>query len=161
MRENLWQWMVAAVLCGLGSHLLPGGEGGTFGKHWRLLCGICMTLLLLRPVVGVLQGGIDMSAALRSYVQNVAQQAEQQGEAVQDYRELDAHLAAYAIEQALCEQFGMTADEIQVSICLSANGERVSHVYVALSGSAIWKDSHAIERFIVGTLACECTVYIP
>ena len=160
MKEYLWQWMTAAVLCGLGGQLLPGGENGAFGKHWRLLCGVCMTLLLVRPFIGLVENGADLSQALREYWNDLAQQAEVEGGTTQLYHELDAHLAAYAVEQALCERFEITPREMTVSIRVTADGERVEAVYVALSGQAVWKDSHAIERYIRETFGCTGMVYI-
>ena len=161
MKEYLWQWMTAAVLCGLGGQLLPGGESGAFGKHWRLLCAVCMTLLLVRPFIGLVEKGADLSQALRKYWSDISSQAEAlQERTEQQYRELDAHLAAYAVEQALCEQFGVAAGEMMVSIRVAADGEQVEAVYVALSGQAIRKDSHAIERYIRETFGCTGTVYI-
>ena len=159
MREELWQWMVAAVLCGLGGQLLPGGESGPFGKHWRLLCGVCMTLLLIHPVTDILQGGVDLSGALQDYLNDLQNQSTEL-QITQDYSDLDAHLAAYAIEEALCEQFDIAADEMTVSIRVSADGQRVEQVYVALTGAAIWKDSHAIEQYIDEALDSQGTVYI-
>ena len=161
MKEYVWQWMTAAVLCGLGGQLLPGGENGAFGKHWRLLCGVCMTLLLIRPITGFVESGADLSQALRDYWTDLSQQAEAQDSTAQQYRELDAHLVAYAIEQALCERFDITAEEMTVSIRIAVDGEQVEAVYVALSGQAVWKDSHAIERYIREAFGCTGTVYIP
>ena len=159
MREYLWQWMVAAVLCGVGGQLLPGGENGPFSRHWRLLCGVCITLLLIRPISDIVQGGIDLSEALRDFLQDVQDESEGQ-EITQDYSYIDAHLAAYAVEQALCEQFDIAAGDMTVSIRVSADGTQLDEVYVALSGAAIWKDSHAIEQYISDTLGSHGTVYI-
>ena len=78
----------------------------------------------------------------------------------QDRSELDAHLAAYAIERMLCEQFDIDANEMTVSVRVSKDEQQVESVYVALTGAAIWKDSHAIERYIREAFGCQGTVYI-
>lgn len=159
MRQELWQWMVAAVLCGLGGQLLPGGESGALSKHWRLLCGVYMTLLLIRPISAMMQGDVDPADAWRKYLHGLQEQSAEQ-QIAQDRSELDAHLAAYAIERMLCEQFDIDANEMTVSVRVSKDEQQVESVYVALTGAAIWKDSHAIEQYIREAFGCQGTVYI-
>ena len=58
------------------------------------------------------------------------------------------------------EQFDIDANEMTVSVRVPTDEQQVESVYVALTGAAIWKDSHAIEEYIREAFGCQGTVYI-
>ena len=161
MREYFKQLIVTAVLCGLGGHLLPGGEGGTYGRHWRLLSGVCMLLLLVQPIRLVVREGENLWHMLQSAIAQAEEDAAtydtQHEELLQQW---DVRIAACAIEQALCEQFAMDAEDVEVTIRLQAETDEIAHVYVALSGRAIWQDAQKIRQYIENTVGRQATVYL-
>ncbi|MBQ7338206.1 MAG: hypothetical protein IJW40_07105 [Clostridia bacterium] len=163
MKDYLWQLLAFAAVCGVGGHLLPGGESGGFGKQWRLLCGVCMTLLLVNPILTLANNGRTLSDTVRDFLTSLEEDAASYDAPLgqeQSSLQLDANLAAYSIEQGLCAAFSIKAEEITVGVRLQETGVTIEAVSVGLSGSAVWKDAHAIEEWIVTYVGCDAMVYI-
>ncbi len=163
MSAYLWQLMALAILCGVGGLLLPGGENGAYGKHWRLLCGVSLALLLLSPLSSLARGGLDLAAYVRAYVEEVQKNADALQEEASDrldVAQMDAQLAAGMLRETLCAQFSIEREEITVSVRLSESGEALDSVYIGLSGRAIWQDTGAMQAWIDDALGCRAQIYL-
>ena len=161
MQEYVWQLAVLAWIGSIGAHLLPGGEGGPYTKHWQLLCGVCLALALARPLVAVGESGMTLVESIRAYLEEVGQQAEV--ESTPDASEIhttDAALAACLIREGLCNQFAVDPEEVTVSVRLQAQGEKMECVYVGLCGGAIWWDTEGMQGWIEEQLGCDAVIYV-
>ena len=151
MGEGFWRLLALALVCGVGGHLLPSGEGGAYGKHWKLLCGVCLLVVLLDPLRTLAGGAQGIYDVLRDAVQQAGDESasyDTRQLQEQSIRNLDAALAAEAIRAGVCEQFSMASEDVTLGVRLSEDGQRIEAVNVGLSGAAIWQDSHAIRDWI-------------
>ena len=60
----------------------------------------------------------------------------------------------------LQDKFLIAAGDVSVEVVPDESQSLISHVRVALSGRAIWQNTHEIEQYIEKTLGCECIIYI-
>ena len=163
MEQGFWRLLALSLTCGVGGHLLPGGEGGAYGKHWKLLCGVCLLLVLLEPLLGLANGTQSVQQAIQEMVRQAQDEAasyDTQPKREQSIKDLDAALAAEALRVGLCEQFSIRVEDVTVSVRLTPDGEQIAMVNVGLSGEAIWKDSHAMTDWIQRQTQSEVRIYL-
>lgn len=158
MKEYLWKLIVASVIYGVCVQLCPGGENGGYGRHIRLLGGVCMLLLLLSPVQALAQGGWNIAGALQDYFASLEQP--QTPPAKEEHTQMDANLAAYATKEGLCEAFGLSAQDVTVGVHFDAVGQEIEAISIGLSGQAIWQDSHAIEEWVHKNIGVSAEIYV-
>lgn len=161
MKEYVWQLAVLAWIGGIGVHLLPGGEGGPYAKHWQLLCGVCLALALARPLLAVGESGMTLVESIRSYLEEVQQQAQAESAPDADMQQTtDAALAACLIREGVCKQFAIDPGEVTVTVRLQEQEARIERVYVGLRGGSIWKDADGMQGWIEEQLGCEAVIYV-
>jgi hypothetical protein len=167
MKEYLWGLVVLAVVCGVCGLVCPGGEKGTYGQQMRLLTGVCLALYLIRPVISVAQGGLDAVGFISDFFDEISQGNDSSGQDGDDeqeqnhmYAQMDVALAVFAIREKMCRELALNENDTTIGICLNDTGERIVLVRVGLSGTAIWKDSHAMEDWIRSNVGCDAEIYV-
>jgi hypothetical protein len=58
------------------------------------------------------------------------------------------------------EEFGLEASDVRVELLLDEDEGSVKEARVALTGKAIWGDTHAMETYIKDTFGWQGTIYL-
>lgn len=61
------------------------------------------------------------------------------------------------IKSLLADRFGIAEDEVKVSLKITGSGEarRLDRIFLTLYGSAVWKDTGAIEELLREIFSCD------
>lgn len=165
MREYIIGLLALAVCCAVVELLSPEGEGGGIARHIKLMTGLCLLCVLATPIVSLLRAGADLPARLEAALSDWLSIRDQADKDFSDrwqeeYEQLDVTFASQTIAGMLQDKFLIAAGDISVEVVPDESQSLISHVRVALSGRAIWQNTHEIEAFIGETLGCECIIYI-
>lgn len=165
MREYIIGLFALALCCAVVELLSPEGEGGGIARHIKLMTGLCLLCVLVTPVVSFLRAGIDLPSRLEAALSDWLAIRDQADEDFNDrwqeeYEQLDVTFASQTITVMLQDEFSIAEGDICVEVMPNADQTRISHVRVALSGRAIWQNTHEIEQYIEKTFGCECTIYM-
>jgi hypothetical protein len=165
MREYIIELFALALCCAVVELLSPEGEGGGIARHIKLMTGLCLLCVLVTPVVSLLSSGIDLPARLEAALSDWLSIRDQADKDFSDrwqeeYEQLDVTFASQTIAGMLQDKFLIAAGDVSVEVVPDESQSLISHVRVALSGRAIWQNTHEIEQYIEKTLGCECIIYI-
>ncbi|MBE6660959.1 MAG: hypothetical protein E7605_06105 [Ruminococcaceae bacterium] len=165
MKEYIIGLFALALCCAVVELLSPEGEGGGIARHIKLMTGLCLLCVLVTPVVSLLRSGIDLPGRLEAALSDwlaIRDQADKDfsDRWQEEYEQMDAAFASQTIAVMLRDEFSIAEGDVCVEVMPNADQTRISHVRVGLSGRAIWQNTHEIERFIIETFGCECTIYI-
>lgn len=161
MQQYCYGVFVLCIVCALVELLSPAGEGGGIARHIKLMSALCVLCVLTQPLLLVAQEWEGIPDRLEEWLgPSVENNDEQKEQWEQQSNALTAEYAAIAIHGMLCEQFSMDVADCRVSVRLTEDGTALAHVRVALSGHAIWQDTHRMEAYLTESLACDCTIYI-
>lgn len=154
----------AAVAATLVELIAPPGDGGRLSGQVRLVAGLCILIALIHP----LREGI---ALLRTMAEGDLSEILPDAEIpAEEYDSLwSDSLTKMGEQEVTCwvsgvleREFGITSDHCRVQVICDSGGETlcVQEVRIALWGTAIWKDPHAIERYVAERLSCPCMVSV-
>ena len=165
MREYIIGLLALAVCCAVVELLSPEGEGGGIARHIKLMTGLCLLCVLATPIVSLLRAGADLPARLEAALSDwlaIREEADRDFSDLfrEEWEQLDLSLASQTVVGMLREKFDIADGDVSVEVLLDEEQTRISCVRVALSGRAIWQNTHEIEAFIGETLGCECIIYI-
>lgn len=164
MRNYLMGLLVLALCCAVVELLSPAGEGNGIGKHVKLMSALCLLCVLTQPLTQLLREGATLPERLQGWVDGISPG---DGESDEQYAErweeecerLDVSLAAETVAELLETEFGLAAADCRVELILSESNT-ISKVRVALSGQAIWVNTHEMETYIERMLGCPSMIYI-
>ena len=164
MKEYLYAWIKVAVLAALAEMITPGGKNGKMAGHIRLVCGLCV-LVAFAPALGESVSVIQQISHLTA---DMTQGSEQLNETYQNYfkdslADMTEDSCQRCVLNILNQEFGIGADEAQVSVQIGFDENRVPYVKntsILLSGKAVLKNPHAIETRISEGLAAPCAVSV-
>ena len=165
MREYIIGLLALAVCCAVVELLSPEGEGGGIARHIKLMTGLCLLCVLATPIVSLLRAGADLPARLEAALSDwlaIREEADRDFSDLfrEEWEQMDLSLASQTVVGMLREKFDIADGDVSVEVLLDEEQTRISCVRVALSGRAIWQNTHEIEAFIGETLGCECIIYI-
>ncbi|MBR2621305.1 MAG: stage III sporulation protein AF [Clostridia bacterium] len=165
MREYIIGLFALALCCAIVELLTPEGEGGGIARHIKLMTGLCLLCVLVTPLVSLVRMGADLPARLEEALSDwpaIKEQADQEftDRWQEEYEQMDATLASQTIAHMLQERFSVASGDVSVEVRLDENQSHIAQIRIALSGRAIWLNTHEIERFIVETFDCECIIYM-
>ena len=161
MKAYLLTLFATALVAMLVGILAPEGEKGGLSKHVGLLSSLCIVCVLIAPLGNAiadiretLDGGVDFP-----WEEN--ESAEDSPYRDQLQSALDEAGDAYFTEmltQMLEQEFAISPGEIRcVAVWEQADeNPTLAKVTVLLSGSAIWRDTAAIEAYVTNLLGCPC-----
>ena len=156
MREYVLAVLIVGILGSCIGLLAPEGEGGGLGKHVRLAVGVVLIAVCLSPLVSLIDSLRELD--LQGFLPD--------GEARQEYESLfeegfstaEKETAEEGIVRLLCDRFGIDEGEAEVSLQITEEGDgtrRITRIVILLYGSAVWKDTGAIEDYLQGLFSCE------
>ena len=148
MSGYLYSLAVAAVLIALVCTLVPVSAA----QHAKLLCSLCVILLLISPVVRLVstvgQGAYEIPESW--------QEGEEQK---QDYEQLSAALVIGQLQLLLEREQGLPPAQCRILVEWDQEGG-VREVTLLLSGKAIWRDPDPLRAYVEGLLDCRCRVVL-
>lgn len=160
MRQYIMNVVGVAILSGLADQILP--EKGKLRAHVRLLCGLCLLLVMVAPLGKVL-------SSLPSLFEDGMAAIENAGDVTGEYdnilegtvKEAVRMELAEALAQKLQKEFGVNADTVEIGVSFE-DGEllRLKKVVVTLTGKDIFRNPYTIEEALSSLLGCECVVVI-
>lgn len=158
MKNYIISIIIVGVIGSLVTLLSPDGEGGGLKKHVRFAVGLCMILFFATPIMSLIQGlaELDVSALIPS--SENGKTAEYESIFESSFSAAEVENLREGIANILKEKFGIEAEQCSVSVKIlsSESGKReLQRVFVRLLGSAIWKDTGEIERYLEELLGCE------
>lgn len=156
MREYVLAVLIVGILGSCISLLAPEGEGGGLGKHVRLAVGVVLIAVCISPLLSLIDSLRELD--LQGFLP--------EGEDLQEYESLfeegffaaEQKTAEEGIVRLLRDRFGIEEGEAEVSLQITEEGDGTRHVtriVILLYGSAVWKDTGAIEGYLEGLFSCE------
>ncbi|MBE6620620.1 MAG: hypothetical protein E7625_04580 [Ruminococcaceae bacterium] len=145
--------------------LTPAGEGEGIARHLKLLCAICLLVTMISPLIRLLQGGESLprrlDAWLSEWLEGNEEKKEEYGALWEErWEDMDVSYAEAAIASLLSQRFSVSDQEIRVKVTVNEDGTAIREVRVALSGKAIWINTHEMEDYIRNTLGSESSIFI-
>ena len=165
MSSYLTTLLATAVIVTLISILTPDGEKSGISKHMGWLSALCIVCVLIAPLDNLIEALRNDSNGEITFPWEETPESDEENlrQALQD--SLDQTGCAYftdMLTQTLEETFAIETGELRCVphwIRVEEN-LRPEKITVVLSGSAIWKDAGAIEKFVTSLLGCPCVTAI-
>ncbi|MBQ9784737.1 MAG: hypothetical protein IJW29_04470 [Clostridia bacterium] len=161
MKAYLLTVIAASLITSLVGILSPSGERGGLSKHTGLVTALFLVCILASPVKGALEQLLTWSDGDLPLPEGT--QKEDYEELLGQSTELSSkRYFTQCLTETLQTQFGLDAGTVRCAVQWRETDGTASpsHVTVILSGSAIWKDPHAIEDYVRTLLDCECDVAV-
>lgn len=162
MKQYLINILTLSLACGLLDMLTPAGEREGLRRGVRLLAGLCLLCVMIRPLTELSDAveGIDLG----SWARGLEREAETEYERLMEEK-LTAVSQAQLREELLTmlsEQFDIGREDCTLTVEFddAAQTLTVRRVWIALHGKAVLRDPRAIETAVEGVLGCECTVSV-
>ncbi len=151
-----------SVIGSLISVLAPVGEGGGINKNIRLVFGLCVAIVCIKPIVDIVDGVYELD------IGSIVEMPEQESEKYDDifdmsYTSAEVEELKRGVKQMLSDRFGIEEHECSVSVKLyeKAGGEKeLERMYITLSGAAILKNTEEIENYLSHIFNCEIITII-
>ena len=158
MRETVIALFLSVLGLSIISMLAPGE-----GKGIRLVVGLCVIVALLVPLKNLAADfSADTLLSLSPYPdrENGEEESQYRAELASVLQEAGKAGLESEVASRLSAQFGMDRADFRVHVdTVSVNGElRTEKIVVLLSGSAVFKDPHAISAYVEEWVGCQCAV---
>lgn len=162
MQQYLMGLFTLALCCAVVELLAPAGEGGGIARHIKLMSALCLLCTLISPLISLLQNGGELARIWEDWFKgwtDTDENTEQWEDRWQEESEqLDITYAEQVVAEMICTKFGLEAENVQVE--LISDGTTVREARVALTGKAIWVDTHRMEAYIKDTFGWQGTIYM-
>lgn len=162
MKQYLLNILTLALCCGVLDLLAPAGERDGLRRGVRLLAGLCVLCLTIRPVATLrhTMDGLDLGAWFAAQEQTAQSEYEQlmaQKLTAVSREQLREQLAAH-----LCGTLGLPREEFSLTFDWSEDGAAAqpAQVWVTLHGGAILCDPRVVETAVESAVGCPCTVSV-
>lgn len=158
MRQYVMNVVGVAILAGVVDQLLS--EKGKLRGQVRLLCGLCLLLVMIAPIGRALAALPNLFEDGMAAIENAESEAGEYDKILEGtVKEAVRQELASALTQKLAKEFGVNAETVRVGISFE-NGEplRLKRVLVTLTGKDIFRNPYAIEESLSSLLGCECVV---
>lgn len=148
MSTYLYSLAVAAVLIALVCTLMPESAA----QHVKLLCSLCVILLLISPVMRLVN-------AVGQGAWEIPEAWQDEGQQEQDYGQFSDALVVGQLQVLLEKEQGLPPAQCRILVEWGEDGG-VREVTLLLSGKAIWRDPDPIKAYVEGLLDCKCRVVL-
>lgn len=156
MKEYILSILAVATVGSIILIIAPEGEGGGIKKHICLIIGLATILVIISPMSRILEaikeidfdgikGGVGYVEEYESIFYETLEMTE------------IGNLKS-GIKSELKNKFGIDESECSVEITLKDGA--LHRILIRLYGSAIWRDSKAIEEHFRNLLGCEIVTAI-
>ena len=148
MNGYLYSLAVASILIALVCSLVPDFAA----HHAKLLCSLCVILLLSAPVM-------HLAKAIKQGVGEIPEAWQDGVSEEQDFGQFSDALVAGQLQVLLEQEQNLPPAQCRVLVEWGENGG-VREVTLVLSGKAIWRDPDPIKAYVEGLLDCKCKVVL-
>lgn len=161
MKAYIISIICVATIGSVISLLAPEGEGSGLRKHIDLVVGICVLSVCISPILSFLTtlSEFDIGQISAEYVQNT-----EKNESLFDsaYTAAEVDNLKIGIKAILNDRFGIDSADCSLSVRIgeSDGGKKLEQIFITLYGSAIWKDTGAIEDYLYELFGCEIVTAI-
>ena len=142
--------------------LTPDGEGGGISKNTRLIYGLCVVLVCIYPIKNAINALYEFD--LSTDVENAESSEEELREIFKSsFSSAEIENLKNGIKQILFEKFSVDPSECKIEALVVENESEerdLKRILVTLYGSAIWKDTGAIEDHLSSLLSCDVVTAI-
>ncbi len=150
-----------ALLCGAVELLAPAA----MGQYVKWMSSLCLLCALIIPLVQLATEGKGLPDRLQSALDewlSVENSVEDDfhDQWQEEFVQLDLSMAEASVRTMLAERFFVEAADLSVRITPDEKKEKILNIRIALSGGAIWVNTHEMESYIQATFGCECIIYI-
>lgn len=165
MKEYFMGLLALCICICVVELLAPAGEGEGIARHLKLLCAICLLATMISPLVHLFQGGEEfpyrLDAWLSEWLAGEEEKKEEYGALWEEqWEHMDVAYAEAAIAAMLSQRFSVSEQELSVKVTVNEDGTAIREVRVALTGKAIWLNTHEMEDYIRKALGCESSIFI-
>jgi hypothetical protein len=164
MQQYLMGLFTLALCCAVVELLAPAGEGGGIARHIKLLSALCLLCTLISPLISLLQNGGELPKIWEDWFKEWTDTDEEIKEWEDRWQEesegLDIAYAQLMVADMIREEFGLEASDVRVELLLDEEEGSVKEARVALTGKAIWVDTHRMEAYIKDTFGWQGTIYL-
>ena len=160
-------YIISVVIIGIVGALIrllsPHGEGGGLKNHVKLAIGIAIIPISIFPLTSFIEEiqKIDVSDIVGG----------QDSERLEEYESIfeEGYLLAeednlkIGIADILKEKFEIDPSECYISVKISTGSDmkrRLERIFINLYGSAIWKDTVSIEKYLSSLFGCETVIAV-
>ncbi len=157
MKEYIMTVFFVSLAASLVILLAPGKEG--VGKYVRIASALVITSALTLPISGLLDSlsRLDIS----SHLPEMSEENEKYNEYFKEsYKKAELDNLKRGIKAMLKESFGISESNVKVDALLSEQEGRLDKLYITLYGSAVFKDTGAIEDYLASLFGCEVITII-
>ena len=148
MAAYLYTLAVAAVLIALVCTLVPESAM----QHAKLLCSLCVILLLIAPVM-------SLANAVGQGAWEIPQSWQDTEQEEQDWGQFSDALVVGQLQVLLEKEQSLPPAQCRILVEWDDKGG-VREVTLVLSGKAIWRDPDPIKEYVQGLLDCKCKIVI-
>lgn len=133
------------------SLISPDGEGGGLSKYLKFAVGICVLAVCIAPLTSFFETMKDIDLSSLQIAQGETDNIEKFDESYTSY---EVSNLKSGIKSILKDRFGIEGTECKVTVSINEKNE-LERIFITLYGSAIWKDSGAIEEYFSKLFGCE------
>ncbi|MBQ8432209.1 MAG: hypothetical protein IJX28_04930 [Clostridia bacterium] len=159
MSSFLYSLVLLALSLGLAELLRPGKEKTTPGNPVKILCSLLLLCALASPLTSLLSRLVQWKEqGVQSLLPDVTTSQPPAQALEQALEQTSKAYFTQLLTQTLENEFSIPTGQVRCTVeWTETDGSlRPSRVTVILSGSAVWKDPHAMEDFVSMLLNCEC-----
>ena len=153
MREYIMTVILSGVVGAVVMQLAPSGE---MKRYVKIAVSLVLVTVCISPLLSLFEELRELEFTFLS---------DTEGERNAEYREIfesgyemaEEENLRSGIKALLYERFGVEESEVTVSLRFSEKdgGRALERIFLTLYGSAIWKDTGAMERELEALLGCE------
>ncbi len=147
------------IICSLAAMLTPE-ENGMLG-YVKLAAGLCVLCVAIAPLTSFIGSVMNFEAGDGFFGDGSG--SENNFSEIYEESLLGAGQtsASDGLKIMICREFGLSSDEIEVSVKLKDEGEEFlpdSATVVLVGGKAILTDPHDVINYVTGLLGCRCEI---
>lgn len=162
MKQYLLNILTLSLACGLLDMLTPAGEREGLRRGVRLLAGLCLLCVMIRPLTDLRDAVLSLD--LGAWARGAEHEAETEYERLMEQK-LTAVSRAQLHEDVLtllCEQLGIARENCTLTLEMDDTAQTltVRRVWIVLHGSAVLRDPREISAAVEAALGCECIVSV-
>ena len=158
MKAYIISVIAVGIIGSFVSILTPEGEGGGIGRHSRLAVGLSLIIVCAAPIFNMISGlrELDVNSLLPQ--EGAEESIEYESIFNSSYSAAEIESLKEGIKNILQSRFGIEGSECYVAVKTAEDGcggRKLERIFINLYGSALWKDTGEIEKYLSSLFGCE------
>lgn len=160
-------YVIAIVVVGVVGSIIrllsPTGEGGGLKSHVRLAVGVATIPICIFPLISFMNEvqSFDLGDVIGELEDGQIEEYESIFE--EGYLSAEEENLREGIARILADKYGIERADCYISLKISADKDgkrRLDRIFINLYGSAIWKDTGSIEKYLSSLFSCETVIAV-